>query len=403
VKYGESMSTVAVIGGGIIGSWTALHLVEAGVNTSLIEQFPLPHTRGSSHGLSRAFRFLGDPELDRLEYSMDQWLALEKSTGESLYIKTGLLNFGPPDDPVLEKHMAVVRDGGRPCEWLDSKDIASRFPMLHYPQEWGAAWDPNGGILIAHRCLDMVQSRFKAAGGRIITARVESVESIPDSGVRIRMRSDISGKTVSSDFDSTVVCAGPWTGKLLPQLSGLLSSLRTPVTYWHDPSGSCSAANGFPILFNARLTGVYGLPSCEYEGLVKILFHGGPETDPDTRDLVSFEPHIKKISDYVREHLPQLDYRQAVILESCMYTMTPDNEPIIDRLSSNVVVGCGFSGSGFKHSPATGKMLAAMALDKGDLLPQGFRADRYVLNRFHRDGVSSDGVRVKCQSNNSGT
>ena len=68
----KQSAKVCVIGGGIIGSWTALHLAEAGARTTLVEQFPLPHTRGSSHGLSRAFRFLGELELGRLDYSLDR-------------------------------------------------------------------------------------------------------------------------------------------------------------------------------------------------------------------------------------------------------------------------------------------------------------------------------------------
>ena len=68
----QDSPAVCVVGGGIIGSWTALHLAEAGVPTTLIEQFPMPHTRGSSHGLSRAFRFLGELELGRLDYSLDR-------------------------------------------------------------------------------------------------------------------------------------------------------------------------------------------------------------------------------------------------------------------------------------------------------------------------------------------
>ena len=375
----------SVIGGGIIGSWTALHLAEAGVRTTLFEQFPLPHTRGSSHGLSRAFRLLGELELGRLDYSLDRWQALEKMTGETLFVKTGLLNFGPPGDPDLEKYMTVLRDGGRPFEWLGSETIAARFPMLNYPREWGAAWDPNGGILIAHRCLNAVQSRFLALGGRIVTGRVEAVESQAGAGVRIKLRSDTTGRIETLSFDRTVVCAGPWTARLAPRLGGLLHSLLTPVTYWRDPSGRCSAANGFPILFNARLTGVYGLPSCEYHGLVKMLFHGGPEADPDSRDLASFKPYVKKVKRYVRDHLPLLDHRKPAILETCMYTMTPDGDPIIDRLAGNVVVGCGFSGSGFKHSPATGWMLAALALGQEETVPEGFRADRYVLDRFQNN------------------
>ena len=381
----KQSATVSVIGGGIIGSWTALHLVEAGVRTTLFEQFPLPHTRGSSHGLSRAFRLLGELELARLDYSLVRWQSLEKATGETLFVKTGLLNFGPPGDPDLEKHMAVLRDGGRPFEWLESGTIAARYPMLKYSAEWGAAWDPNGGILIAHRCLNAVQSRFLALGGRIVTGRVELVESQVGAGVRIDVRSNTTGNMETLSFDRTVVCAGPWTAKLVPQLSGLLRSLSTPVTYWRDPSGSYSAATGFPILFNARLTGVYGLPSCEYHGLVKMLFHGGPETDPDTRDLVSCKPYVKKVNRYVRDHLPLLDHRKPAILETCMYTLTPDNDPILDRLASDLVVGCGFSGSGFKHSPATGWILAALALEQEDTVPEGFRADRYVMERFQND------------------
>jgi len=380
----RNSATVCVIGGGIIGSWTALHLAEAGVRTTLFEQFPLPHTRGSSHGLSRAFRFLGEHELDRLDYSLAQWKTLEELGGDTLFVKTGLLNFGSPGNSDLDHFMGVLRDAGRPVEWLQSEDIASRYPMLKYPDEWGAAWDPNGGILIAHRCLNAVQSRFLANGGQIVTGRAESVISQDDDTVRIKLRSNMTGALESHSFGRAVVCAGPWTAKLVPELSAFLSTLRTPVTYWRDPSGSYSASNGFPIIFNARLTGIYGLPSLEYPGLVKMLFHGGPEADPEARDLISFEPFVEKVSQYVRDHLPLLDTHKPAVLETCMYSMTPDSNPVIDRLADNVVVGCGFSGSGFKHSPATGKMLAALALDREETIPQGFRSDRYLLHRFQK-------------------
>ncbi|NIV17196.1 MAG: FAD-dependent oxidoreductase [Woeseiaceae bacterium] len=355
---------VCVVGAGIVGSWTALHLAEAGVRTTLIEQFPLPHTRGSSHGLSRAFRFLGELELDRLDYSLDRWQELEKAIGETLFIKTGLLNLGHAGDPDLERFMAVLRDAQRPFEWLDNATIAARYPQLEYSEGWGAAYDPNGGILIAQRCLNAVQSRFLALGGKIVTRRVESIES------------------EARFFDRVVVCAGPWTARLLPQLAGLLRSVLTPVTYWRDPGDSYSVAKGFPILFNARLTDIYGLPSCEYPGLVKILFHGGPESDPETRDQASIQAEVGKVSEYIRDHLKLLDHDKPAILETCMYTMTPDGNPVIDRLSGNLVVGCGFSGSGFKHSPATGYMLASLALEQEDSVPAGFRADRYLMSRF---------------------
>jgi sarcosine oxidase/L-pipecolate oxidase len=382
VNVSRQTASVCVIGAGIIGSWTALHLAEAGIKTTLIEQFPLPHTRGSSHGMSRAFRLLGELELGRLDYSLERWQSLEKTCGETLFVKTGLLNFGTPGDAELEKFMAVLRNNNRPFEWLDATTIAQRYPMLKYPSAWGAAWDPNGGILFAHRCLNAVQTKFKALGGRIMTGRVEALNTASETSVNITMRSNISDKTEKMHFGHAVVCAGPWTAKLLPQLEGLLSSLLTPVTYWRDPTGSYSAANGLPILFNARLTGIYGLPSCEYPGLVKMLYHGGPASDPNNRDKASFEPFVEKVRQYVAEHLPQLIHDKPAILETCMYTMTPDSTPIIDRVEDRLVVGCGFSGSGFKHAPATGKMLAALTLGQEASIPANFGAFRYRLNRF---------------------
>ena len=358
---------VAVIGGGIIGSWAALHLVEAGVRTTLIEQFPLPHARGSSHGQSRAFRFLGDDETSRLEYSLDRWQALEGDTWESLFVKTGLLNFGEERDPFLERHMAIVRDGGRPCAWMTPAEIAERFPTLRYPGEWGAAWDPNGGILFAHRCVAAVQRRFRELGGELRTMRVEA--------------SEVRGGPIV-DADRVVVCAGPWTGALVPELAPLLTTVLTPVTYWRDPTGAHSVGAGFPILFNARLTDMYALPGCEYPGLTKVLFHGGPEGDPELVDTAGFGPYVRKVADYVEAHLPGLDHRAPALTESCFYTITPDRRPILGRLSERVVVGAGFSGSGFKHSPATGRMLSALALDLDDDLPPGFALEPFRLSRF---------------------
>ena len=51
------------------------------------------------------------------------------------------------------------------------------------------------------------------------------------------------------------------------------------------------------------------------------------------------------------------------IEESCIYTMTPDQNPVIDSLPDqpNVVFGVGFSGMGFKLGPVTGRMLADLA------------------------------------------
>ncbi len=196
---------------------------------------------------------------------------------------------------------------------------------------------------------------------------------------------NLKGKRSFHLFDQIIICAGPWTSKLLPKLAPILCCMLIPVTYWHDPHGRYRLSNGFPIIFNARLTNIYGLPSCEYPGHVKILYHGGPETDPDKRDMSSVEKYIDEVREYVQVRLPYLTSDHPSIRETCMYTRTPDGLPIIDRISKTVIAGCGFSGSGFKHAPATGKMLASLALRKEGRIPDSFGAERYMLSRYSQD------------------
>ena len=156
-----------VIGGGIIGSWTALHLARAGIRTVLMEQFPLPHTRGASHGASRVIRLLGDENLAALEFSYAEWRALEQRSGEQLLVPTGLINLGPEHDEYLAKFTAIVRAGGYQVEELDEETLRRTYPAVSYPG-LGAVRDPSGAILLAHSCVAAVQREFRQLGGRIL-------------------------------------------------------------------------------------------------------------------------------------------------------------------------------------------------------------------------------------------
>ena len=57
---------------------------------------------------------------------------------------------------------------------------------------------------------------------------------------------------------------------------------------------------------------------------------------------------------------------EHVHTETCLYTNTPDDDFILDRHPelSNVIVGAGFSGHGFKFTPFIGKLLVQLALEE---------------------------------------
>ena len=79
-----------------------------------------------------------------------------------------------------------------------------------------------------------------------------------------------------------------------------------------------------------------------------------------------------------------MDASRPAIEERCMYTVTPDRYPIIDKREGfkRTFVGVGFSGSGFKHAPASGYILAMLALGRESELPKDFDHANYKVGRF---------------------
>ena len=98
-------------------------------------------------------------------------------------------------------------------------------------------------------------------------------------------------------------------------------------------------------------------------GEVKVGFHGtGPVCHPDRRTFVPEPDELRRLQDYVATWLPGLDPGRPTPI-SCTYTSTPGAEFVLER-HGPLVVGAGFSGHGFKHAPAVGRVLADLALDR---------------------------------------
>eukprot|EP00042_Codosiga_hollandica_P042090 m.381924 g.381924 ORF g.381924 m.381924 type:complete len:95 (+) comp56243_c0_seq6:995-1279(+) len=85
---------------------------------------------------------------------------------------------------------------------------------------------------------------------------------------------------------------------------------------------------------------------------------------------------------YVREHFPGVDGTMPAKVESCVYTLTPNEDFILDRHPqfSNIILGSPCSGHGFKLAPVCGDILADLALKrtpKHDLA--AFRVSNFLL------------------------
>ena len=75
-----------VVGGGIIGFGAAFQMAKQGYKTLLLEQFSLPHFRGSSSGQSRVIRnaYAEDHHSAMVQEVQQMWEELEQETNTTL-------------------------------------------------------------------------------------------------------------------------------------------------------------------------------------------------------------------------------------------------------------------------------------------------------------------------------
>ena len=127
----------------------------------------------------------------------------------------------------------------------------------------------------------------------------------------------------------------------------------------------------------------------------QICLHEGVECDPDSRDKANTQNLKRFLEKFIGEKFPGVEPRVSVE-ESCMYTMTPDENPVIDTVpGTNIVIGVGFSGTGFKLGPVTGAMLADLATKKDSRQ----ETEMLSLRRFPKNATFNKDFRYEWQAN----
>ncbi|XP_033969259.1 peroxisomal sarcosine oxidase [Trematomus bernacchii] len=373
-----------VIGAGVQGSFTAYQLAKRNKKTLLLEQFVLPHTRGSSHGQTRIIRKAY--EQDFYTQMMDEcyklWSQLEREAGVTLYRQTGLLVMGPEHSDSYLLYKNTMERNNVPMVVLTPENFSQHIPNVILAEGDGALVDINAGVLYADRALKTVQGQFQKLGG-VIRDKEKVTDITPGPVVTVSTSAGVYRAK------SLVITAGPWANKLLAHI-GLQLPLKVQkinVCYWKEKvPGTYDVKKRFPCFLQTEGEEsdkhIYGLPSNEYPGLVKICYHIGGETDPDHRDKQTDRSDIGILQRYVARCFPGLIPEPAVV-ESCMYTLTPDSHFVLDchPAYSNIVFGAGFSGHGFKFGPIIGKLLCELSLGEVpsyDLSP--FRIRRFQGN-----------------------
>src|SRR2546429_4707620 len=144
---------VVIVGGGIMGAATAVHLLrtEPELNVLVIEPDPAyteAATPCASGGIRQLFSRPENIQLSR--YTLETiatWSVFAGPDAPDLQWRPNgyLFITGPDQTPTLQANLAVQQAHGVRAEWLDPGDIAARFPYM-------ATHDPGGrGVLPPRR------------------------------------------------------------------------------------------------------------------------------------------------------------------------------------------------------------------------------------------------------------
>ena len=139
-----------------------------------------------------------------------------------------------------------------------------------------------------------------------------------------------------------------------------------------------------PVFISDDETGeFYGIPEFD-RAAVKVGMHsGGVASDPNTLDR---EVSAADIEPDILPFLQRSLYgTTGEVIESsvCMYTMTPDEDFVLDRHPEwdRVVIAAGFSGHGFKFTPVIGEYLADLVMQPEKAAIADFSVGRFAAAR----------------------
>ena len=351
---------VVVVGGGAMGSAATWALARRGVEVALLERFQPGHANGASHGASRIFR-LSYPDAVYIRLAQEAealWRELESLTGTELLTITGGVDHG--SDPRLDELAAGLAAAGVPSTWMAPDEAAQRWPGLRFDDR--VLFHPHSGRLHADDAVAALQLSAQKHGASVS-------HETPVTSIVVRGDNEVEVGTEAGVFRArrVVVAAGAWTTALLTGLVPLPALRVTQEQPAHfapliDDAEWPSFVHGLaPGSEDAARFhgGVYGLATPGAG--IKVGFHGvGPVVDPDARDFEPEPTQLAALQDYVRRWVPGAD-ADAFVPISCTYTTTVDSDFILDRRGP-IVVAAGFSGHGFKFTPAIGRVLADLAI-----------------------------------------
>jgi len=280
----------------------------------------------------------------------------------------------------FRRNVALQRRLGVDVQWLEPHEAAALAPGLGvdgvlaatFCQRDGIA-DPNGvtmGFAKAAQAMGVrIERENEVTGIRVTGSRVTAVETT---------RGVITTRAV-------VNAAGPHA-RLIGRMAGVdvpVDPYRRHIFITQPPPGGAWEVPATRVM----VIDFYSTFYFHREG-AGVLFGMGDPGEAPTFDLTVQWDLLERITPVAVRRLPALADAPIARAWAGLYEMTPDANPIIGtaREVDGFYVIAGFSGHGFQHSPAAGRILADVVAGQD---PQ-FDLGQFALERFDRSSLAGE-------------
>lgn len=373
---------VLVVGAGVFGGWTALHLLRQGASVTLVDAWGAGNPRASSGGETRVIRGMYGPDavyVDWVLRSFELWQQAEKEWGHPLYTPTGALWMFRGDDDYARSSIPLLTERDLPVEKLTPDAAQQRFPNIRLDGVDSIYYEKKAGYLVARQACRHLQQAFVSSGGDYRVARAKPT-GFNNGHLESVALSD--GSTVKAD--AYIFACGPWLGEMFPDVLGkTLRPTRQEVYYFGTPPGDTGyREDRFPVWVDFGERIFYGIPDNRGRGFKIADDTRGEPVDPTTMQRTPSMAGVQRARKLLVERFPDLENAPLIEARVCQYTNSPDGHFVLDRHPEvdNLWLAGGGSGHGFKLGPAVGEHVSKLVLGEAEPV------DIFSIGRLNQTG-----------------
>ncbi len=358
----KKSADVVIIGGGCMGASVAFHLAQRGLkNVVLVEREPMlamgstgRNAGGFRHQFSSVVNVQLSIESVRLMQNFKEAVGYEIDFHQDGYL---FLLATESEVAAFERNIKMQRQLGIAVELISPEDAKKLAPGLQTDGILAASYGSRDGIADPNGVTLGFAKAAQAAGAEIY--RETEVKGIKTAGGKI-IEVETSKGIIATP--RVVNAAGPYAKRI-----GKMVALDIPVLPFRRHIFITE-----PLATQAHLAPTSRLMVIDFattfyfhrEG-AGLLFGMSDRDEPSSFNLsVSWE-FLEKVYETATRRLPVLADLGIAHAWAGLYEITPDGNPIIDE--SREIAGFfminGFSGHGFQHSPAAGRLLADLIVD----------------------------------------